>query len=118
MADKRNIDGVIADAERLIQVMTENPGLILGSLTLEVVQADLTKLLNFKKNRDQTRVLLTKLIDDANDQAKLVNSHVTRGRSAIKGIFGPDSAQYDQVGGTRASARKPRSSKKSPAPQA
>lgn len=116
MVDRRSIDAVLADVDRLIQVMTENSTLTVGDLTLEVVKAAAIRLRSLKQSRDEMRVSLTKVVDDTNDQAKLVNSYVTRGRSAIKGIFGPDSAQYDQMRGTRASERKPRSTKKSKTP--
>jgi len=116
MADGRNLDAVLADANRLVQVMTENPSLVLGDLTLDVVKAAVTKLNALKQSRDQMRVSLTKLVDDTNDQTKLVNSYVTRGRSGVKAVFGPNSAQYDQVGGTRQDERKPRSSKKPKTP--
>jgi hypothetical protein len=40
-----------------------------------------------------------------------VNDTVTWLRSLVKGNFGPDSPQYAQVGGTRASERKARAKK-------
>ena len=41
-----------------------------------------------------------------NDSAKVLNGLNTRALSAIRGIFGPDSSEYEQAGGTRASERK------------
>ena len=35
-----------------------------------------------------------------------INVTVTRIRSAMRGVFGPDSTQYEQAGGTRRSERK------------
>jgi hypothetical protein len=37
---------------------------------------------------------------------------VKRVRSAIKGVYGDDSTQYEMVGGTRMSERKPRTRKR------
>ena len=46
------------------------------------------------------------LLDNRDDSAALLNSYNTRALSAIRGIFGPDSIEYDQAGGTRTSERK------------
>ena len=53
-----------------------------------------------------TNRTLTKQIDDRDECAKLGNEYLVRARKAIQGYFGPDSTQYAQVGGTRASDRK------------
>ena len=49
---------------------------------------------------------LTKLVDEKDDAAAGLSDLNTRALSAIRGIFGPDSAQYDQAGGVRTSERK------------
>jgi hypothetical protein len=117
MANAKTVDSVIADADRLAQVWGENTKFSMGDLTLDGLKSEIDKLRNLRQSRDEMRVRLSKLIDDTNDQLKLVDSYNTRGRSGMKAIFGPDSAQYAQVGGTRQSERKPRSSKKAKAPQ-
>lgn len=114
--NKRTVDSVVSDAERLAQVWGENTKFSMGDLTLTGLNGDITKLRTLKQSREQARVDLSKLVDDTNDQMKLVEGYITRGRSAMKGIFGADSAQYAQVGGTRQSERKPRSSKKPKTP--
>ena len=113
MASNKTVDSVIADAERLAQVWSENPTFALGDVTIEGLRSSITKLRNLKQTRDEMRTDLSKLVDDTSDQMKLVDSYNTRGRSGMKAVFGPNSAQYAQVGGTRLSERKPRSSKKS-----
>jgi hypothetical protein len=47
------------------------------------------------------------------DFASKLNEIKTHACSGMWGFFGPNSSQYEQVGGTRASERKPRSTKKS-----
>ena len=113
---KRTVDSVIADAERLAQVWGENAKFSMGDVTLEGLRGEITKLNQLKQSRDETRTRLSKLVDDTNDQMKLVEGYNTRGRSGMKAIFGPDSAQYAQVGGTRQSEHKSRSSKKTETP--
>lgn len=112
MANKKTVDSVISDADRLAQVWGENAKFSLGDVTLDGLKGEVDKLRALKQNRDETRTKLSKLIDDTNDQMKLVDGYNTRGRSGMKAIFGPDSAQYAQVGGTRLSERKSPSSKK------
>lgn len=106
MANKKTVDSIIDDAERLALVWSENNKFSMGDLTLEGLRAEITKLRNLKQSRDEMRTSLSKLVDDTKDQMKLVDSYSTRGRSGMKAIFGPDSAQYAQVGGTRLSERK------------
>lgn len=112
MANKKTVDTVISDAERLAQVWGENTKFSMGDLTLEGLRSEITKLHSLRQSRDEIRTRLSKLVDDTNDQLKLVDGYNIRGRSGMKAIFGPDSAQYAQVGGTRQSERKSRSSKK------
>jgi len=117
MPNTKTVDSVLADAERLVQVWGENTKFSMGDLTLDGLKAEITKLRALKQSRDETRVKLSKLVDDTNDQMKLIDSFSTRGRSGMKAIFGPDSAQYAQVGGTRQSERKSRASKKAKSSQ-
>ena len=117
MHNKKTVDGVLAEADRMVQVWRENPSFPLGEVTLDKLQGEINKLRDLKQLRDEMRVKLSKLVDDTNDQMKFVDSYNTRGRSGIKGIFGPDSAQYAQVGGTRQSEHKPRALKKEKKPQ-
>lgn len=113
---KKTVDSVIADAERLAQVWGENAKFSMGDVTLPTLKDETTKLRTLKQSRDQARVDLSKLVDDTNDQMKFVDDLTNRGRSTMKGIFGSDSPQYAQVGGTRKSERKPKSSKKPKTP--
>ncbi len=51
-------------------------------------------------------VALTGLRVNRDDKIEELNDLVVRFRSTIRGAFGPDSAQYEQAGGIRKSARK------------
>jgi|SRR5581483_5505138 len=117
MPIKKNVDAVIADAERLATVWGENPKFSMGDLTLDDLKTEITKLRTLRQSRDETRTRLSKLIDDTNDQTKLVSGYNSRGLSGMRAIFGPDSAQYAQVGGTRQSERKSSASRKGKTPQ-
>jgi hypothetical protein len=117
MANSKSVDSVLNDAERLAQVWSENVKFSMGDLTLEGLRLEITKLRNLKQLRDEMRTKLSKLIDDTNDQTEILLDYNNRGRSGMKSIFGPDSAQYAQVGGTRKSEHKPNSRKKTDPPK-
>ena len=119
MTDAKTVDAAIGEAERLAQVWSENVNFSIGDLTLDGFKLEIDKLRNLKHSRDESRVRLSKLVDDTNDQKKLIEGINSRGRSGMRASFGPDSAQYSQVGGTRASKRKPvarRKARAQPAP--
>lgn len=112
MAGKKTIDGILAESERSLTVWGENTKYSMGDITLEGFKVEVEKLRSFKQGRDETRVKLSKQSDDTNDQAKRVDGYNSRIRSGMRATFGPDSPQYAQVGGTRQSERKSKSSKK------
>ena len=111
MAKGKSFDAILADAEMLIRVWTANPKLSLGDVTRPAVEAMVAMFKTTRANADDLRTQLTKAIDDVNDQADELASITVRGRSGVRAQFGPDSTQYAQVGGTRASERKPRKPK-------
>lgn len=105
-------EAALGDADTLVQVWTDNPTFSMGELTLPMVKAKIDDLRAKDKSVDDARTDLSRLVDEANDARDEIAQIVTRGRSGIRATFGPNSPQYAQVGGTRASERKPRTSKK------
>ncbi|MGH8570171.1 MAG: hypothetical protein ACREXU_19740 [Gammaproteobacteria bacterium] len=100
-------DQILQQLDNVIGVWEENPNFSMGpDVTLETVKATRARLDTCAMNVQATNRTLTKQIDDRDDCAKLANQYVVRARKAIQGYFGPDSTQYGQVGGTRASDRK------------
>ncbi|MGH8608602.1 MAG: hypothetical protein ACREX9_14685, partial [Gammaproteobacteria bacterium] len=100
-------DQILQQLDDVIGVWEENPDFGMGpAVTLEKVKATRTELDTRIMDVQATNRTLTKQIDDCDDCAKLGNEYVVRARKAIQGYFGPDSTQYAQVGGTRASDRK------------
>ena len=114
-------DQILQQLDNVIGVWMENPDFGMGpGVTLEKVKATRVQLETCLMDVQATNRTLTKQIDDREDCAKLGNEYVVRARKAIQGYFGPDSTQYAQVGGTRASDRKGggRRAKIAPLPQA
>lgn len=55
---------------------------------------------------DKANANTTQLVNSKGDQARRVSDYIVQVRSVVKGISGPDSSEYEMVGGTRASERK------------
>lgn len=117
MATKYSPDTVLADAGKIIDTWTANTDFHLGTV----------KLADFKKQRDALieansaveakRNELSGLMGQRDDEAGKMNELVTRARSGFRAIYGADSAQYKQAGGTRSSERKsPRRQAAEPVP--
>lgn len=108
----KTINAVLEDLDTLIQVWTNNPTFAMGDITLPILKSKADALRVKSKAVDEARTELSRLIDEANDASEEGDGIMTRGRSGIRAFFGPDSPQYAQVGGTRASERKARKGKK------
>ncbi|MDT5061161.1 MAG: hypothetical protein QOH63_1620 [Acidobacteriota bacterium] len=112
MPSKYNFNATITDSEQIARVWTDNSTFTLGEITLANLQ---TKLTSVRQKRDQVETLrtqLTALINDLNEQIAELASINTGARSGFRAAYGPDSSQYEQAGGTRASERKRPSKKK------
>ena len=110
----KSFDEIVADAETLIRVWTENPDFNLGDVTLASLKTMFTTFKTTRANTDSLRTQLTKAVSDMNDQGGGISDICTRARSGARAQFGPNSTQYEQLGGTRASERKPRKKKADP----
>jgi hypothetical protein len=102
----RSFDDILADAERLIRVWTENDKFSLGEVTLQSFQAQVEDFKAKRAHNDDLRIQLTRGVNDVNEAAAGIQSINTRARSGARAQFGEDSTQYEQLGGTRASDRK------------
>ena len=72
--------------------------------TRDAIDACVTRIEDLKRQ-------LTEQTDLRDDCVKAGNQLVVRARKSVQGFFGPDSTQYAQAGGTRASEHKPRARK-------
>ena len=110
MATKVSADKALADASGIEKVWKANADLKLGkgdeTVTFVKYQTTLKSVADLNKQIEDLRHDLDGLLDDRDDAAVLLNGYNTRALSAIRGIFGPDSSEYDQAGGTRTSERK------------
>ena len=75
-------------------------------MALADYQAGIKAVHDFNAKIEELRSQLNGLLNNRDDAALELSGYNTRALSAIRGIFGPDSAEYDQAGGTRSSERK------------
>ena len=76
-----------------------------GKNKLKDYQASVKGVEGLNAEIDELRHQLSGFLDDRDDAAITLSAYNTRALSAIRGIFGPDSTDYDQAGGTRTSER-------------
>lgn len=114
MPKNSSIDDVIADGERIIRVWKDNPTFTLGDLTLAQLETMITDLRTLREQIEDARTQLTQLVNQSNDKLTNIKTATTRARSGFRAFFGPDSSQYEQAGGTRASERKRPAARKKP----
>jgi hypothetical protein len=83
------------------------PGLSIGDFSHMMLKSNLDQIEEALK---EINSLEAQLIDWRNRRDNLLKEtwgHVKRLRAGVKGIYGDDSSQYEMVGGTRLSDRKP-----------
>jgi hypothetical protein len=114
MAKGQSLDAVIGAAERIVRMWEANPTFSLGEITLATLKASLEELRTLKAQGEQLRTQLAMVTNNTDAKRADVNLVVTRAISGVRAVFGPDSNQYEEVGGTRLSERKRPSSKKKP----
>ena len=107
MASKVSSTDVVKDADKVIGVWKANPAFSIMGTTQADFSASTQTVRDMDAVIEAKRQELTGLVDRRDDQAKALSEWVTRARSGIRSNFGPDSAEYEQVGGKRKSERKP-----------
>jgi hypothetical protein len=85
-----------------------NTSMTFGNLDFMAFNAAMEKADALEGEVNDLRTLLIDRLNQRNDAYASLWDNVKRVRSGVKGIYGDDSSQYEMVGGTRASERKPR----------
>lgn len=106
MPTKYSVDSVLTDIERIARVWTDNPTFALGEVTLPGLQAKIAEAQQKRDQLENLRMQMTALTNDLNNKTADLAAIRTRALSGFRAIFGPDSTQYEQAGGTPASERK------------
>lgn len=106
MARGKSVDSVLADARQILRVLEANPTFSLGDITREQFVSMITGLEQARDALQDLRTQLTGTVNAVNRRMDELNDRNVRVRSIVKGAFGGDSSEYEQVGGTRKSDRK------------
>ena len=112
MPKGKSLDDTIAGAEKIARVWEANPTFALGDLTLAKFKAELEGLKSSRAQLEEARRQVTSLTNITNEKAAAVTSYITRALSGVRAVFGPDSTQYEEAGGTRSSDRRTRKASK------
>jgi hypothetical protein len=113
MPRSKSLDDTIGEAEKIDRVWDANPTFSLGDLTREKFKTELGALRGARTQLEEAKRQVTNLSNSTNERAAVINSYITRALSGVRAVFGPDSTQYEEAGGTRSSERKA-SKKKGP----
>lgn len=107
MASNVNASNVLTESTTISKVWDENSEFKIKDVTLESFKADAGTLSKTLSDIEELELKLTPLRNTRDDLSRKLNEINTRVRSGMKSYFGPNSSQYEQVGGTRSSERKP-----------
>ena len=86
-----------------------------GDLNQAGLKAQLDSVISIEDEIMSMETRLTNLRNERDDAYVLTWDYAKRARMGIKVFYGDDSSQYEMVGGTRLSDRKPMSRKPAPA---
>ena len=99
-------DKLLADAEAASRVWKANPELKLKDLDFQTYE-NLRQGFQTAVNRvTGLEAEISREIHNRDNMAEELNAMNIRLRSAARGYFGPDSSEYEELGGTRASDRR------------
>ena len=106
MPSKYPVETVLASSERVARMWTDNPTFTLGEITLQSLQAKVAALRQKRDQLEALRMQVTALTNELNEATNDLASINTRAKSGVRAVYGPNSTQYEQVGGVRQSERK------------
>lgn len=103
MPSRYSTDSVLTECERISRVWTDNPGFSLGEVTLAGLQAKMAEVRQKREQLETLRMQAASLSNELEEGTGELASIRTRALSGFRAVFGPDSTQYEQAGGTRQS---------------
>lgn len=102
-----SFDQVLSDVRRSLEGWQQiDPNLTLGQLTLAEVQRQIDSFTKIDGEITAAEIAIAKLRNDRLELRKQMQESKKRILSAIRGIYGDDSSEYEMVGGTRMSERR------------
>jgi hypothetical protein len=102
-----NIPDVFNAADKIKATWAANPTFTRGDITLASFTTAHATVTEADATIDAKRHELQGLLDKRDDDARKLHDLSTRALSGFRAVYGPDSPQYVQAGGTRRSERAP-----------
>ncbi len=112
MPSRYPADTVLNNCERIARVWTDNPTFTLGEVTLKNLQDRIAGAKDKRERLEGLKMQVTALSNELGEDVNALASIYTRALSGLRAVYGPNSTQYEQGGGTRADERKRPSRKK------
>ena len=106
MITKTQIAKLQQEGSNICKVWTDNADFKMGEVTLAKFTSACNGLSDSHNAVEAKKLELTALINEREAQANVVQELTVRARSGFKSVYGLDSTQYEQAGGTRKSDRK------------
>jgi hypothetical protein len=103
MPNRYSAESVITGSERIARVWADNPTFTLGEVTLPILQSKITDARQKRQQLEILRMQVTALSNELDDDIKELAAIRTRALSGYRAVYGPNSTQYEQGGGTRQS---------------
>jgi len=108
MSNKAFPTDILKQAQQTLDAWKKiDPGLSLGDLNPGEIEANLNKLSPIQSRINSLKAELTDQHNQRDDVCVALWAQVKRARAGIKGVYGDNSSQYEMMGGTRLSERKP-----------
>ena len=107
MAKTINPKVTITEGKIIQTIWTGIPDFKMGTIGADEFNAAYDETVALNEIYDAKDLELTGIRERRDDKVRQLNGLVTRFRSGMRSMYGPDSPEYEQAGGTRTSNRKP-----------
>jgi len=106
MTKQPNVKATLKDATDVRTLWQTMPDLKMGTISMSDFNSAHDAADSLQNEYTAKKLDLTGIRGNRDDKVRALGELVTRFRSVVRGVHGPDSPAYEQAGGTRASARK------------
>jgi hypothetical protein len=103
-----HVQRVLNSSAKIKQAWSERPTFGMGPLKLDAFNAAHADVIEVDRLIAAKRHELRALLTSRSNKTRTLQNLNTRALSAFRAAFGPDSAEYDQAGGTRRSKHRRR----------
>lgn len=101
-----SVPKLLQELRRIKEVMAQIGEGLPSGFSITDLETKINDLETTISQLDAVNAERTELVNTKGNQAEAASDFVVALRWAVRGVFGPNSSEYEQVGGTRASERK------------